>query len=293
MKNFLAACRSRNYKQLNAEIEIGAMSAALCHLANISYRVGRKLTWDEAKRNFVNDSEANKLLTRDYRKPYVVCDPTRRTMMTQVMDRRRWMQRVAQSLAACGPPARCAPSITTSRRAGIGKSDRAANATDLLLFRWNNRPIGAYRAHSSQKYPYFYPLAGPVTGLSLLAESALPYPHHRGLWLGCQPMNGGDYWGDTSLDTGHIRSTALQLGKANAAVRGVYRPRANGSAKTRLLRLRTRGHSLSMRSTTGCGGWMPTWSLTAREDITIKSAKHSFFALRVIPELSPLYGGVW
>jgi hypothetical protein len=33
-------------------------------------------------------------------------------------------------------------------------------------------------------------------------------------------------------------------------------------------------------------------TVTAREDVTIKQAKHSFFALRVIPELSPLYGGV-
>ncbi|MGH9718570.1 MAG: Gfo/Idh/MocA family protein [Bryobacteraceae bacterium] len=72
MKNLLAACRSRNYRELNAEVEIGATSASLVHFANISYRVGRKLTWDEAKKSFVNDSEANKLLTRDYRKPYVV-----------------------------------------------------------------------------------------------------------------------------------------------------------------------------------------------------------------------------
>jgi predicted dehydrogenase len=71
MKNFLDACRSRNHTQLNAEIEIGAMSAALCHLANISYRVGRKLSWDDAKRSFVNDSDANKLLKREHRKPYV------------------------------------------------------------------------------------------------------------------------------------------------------------------------------------------------------------------------------
>jgi hypothetical protein len=28
--------------------------------------------WDDAKRSFVNDSDANKLITRDYRKPYVV-----------------------------------------------------------------------------------------------------------------------------------------------------------------------------------------------------------------------------
>lgn len=72
MKNFFAACRSRNYKELTAEVEIGAISAALCHLANISYRVGRKLQWDGARRKFVNDPEADKLLTREYRKPYVV-----------------------------------------------------------------------------------------------------------------------------------------------------------------------------------------------------------------------------
>jgi hypothetical protein len=34
--------------------------------------VGRKITWEDAQKSFVNDGEANKLLTRDYRKPYVV-----------------------------------------------------------------------------------------------------------------------------------------------------------------------------------------------------------------------------
>ena len=72
MENFLKGVRSRNRKDLNAEIEIGATSASLCHLANISYRVGRKLQWDAANHRFVNDREADKLLTRDYRKPYVV-----------------------------------------------------------------------------------------------------------------------------------------------------------------------------------------------------------------------------
>lgn len=72
MQNFLAACRSRNYKQLNAEIEIGAMSATLCHLANIAYRTGKRLGWDEAKKKFVNAPDADKLISREYRKPYVV-----------------------------------------------------------------------------------------------------------------------------------------------------------------------------------------------------------------------------
>ncbi len=72
MGNFIAAVKSRNYKSLNAEIEIGAMSAALGNLANIAYRMGRKLNVDPVKRQFINDAEANKMLTRDYRKPYVV-----------------------------------------------------------------------------------------------------------------------------------------------------------------------------------------------------------------------------
>jgi predicted dehydrogenase len=72
MENFLKACRSRNHKDLTADIEIGALSATLCHLANVSYRVGRRLEWDAIKNQFRNDREADGMISRDYRKPYVV-----------------------------------------------------------------------------------------------------------------------------------------------------------------------------------------------------------------------------
>ena len=72
MENFLKAVRSRNHQDLTADIEIGALAAAHCHLANISYRVGRQLEWDAAKKQFVNAPDASRLLTREYRKPYVV-----------------------------------------------------------------------------------------------------------------------------------------------------------------------------------------------------------------------------
>jgi predicted dehydrogenase len=70
--NFIEALRTRKREELNAEIEEGSMSATLMHLANISYRVGRTLEFDSATMQFVGDSEANKLLTRKYRAPYVV-----------------------------------------------------------------------------------------------------------------------------------------------------------------------------------------------------------------------------
>ncbi|MGH9628719.1 MAG: Gfo/Idh/MocA family protein, partial [Bryobacteraceae bacterium] len=71
MKNFLDSIRARDYKKLNADIEIGARSAAFCHLANIAYRVGRTLNMGQDG-HFANDPEADALLTRDYRAPYVV-----------------------------------------------------------------------------------------------------------------------------------------------------------------------------------------------------------------------------
>jgi len=73
MANFLKAVRSRKVEDLNADVAEGATSVNLVHLANTSYRLGRKLSFDPEKQNFVNDAEANKMKTRNpYRAPYVV-----------------------------------------------------------------------------------------------------------------------------------------------------------------------------------------------------------------------------
>ena len=70
MQNFFAAIRARDYKLLNAEVAIGARSAAFCHMANIAYRVGRRLKVNQSTGQFLGDDEANGLTTRDYRAPY-------------------------------------------------------------------------------------------------------------------------------------------------------------------------------------------------------------------------------
>jgi predicted dehydrogenase len=114
--NFVKAVRSGQVSDLNGDILEGHLSSALCHLANVSYRlgseqpysktgkafgddkdaaetlartadhlkdnrvpldetnyrVGRRLTVDVAKETFGSDQEANALLTREYRKPFVM-----------------------------------------------------------------------------------------------------------------------------------------------------------------------------------------------------------------------------
>ncbi len=72
MATFLKAVRSRKVEDLTADVEIGVTSADLCHLANISYRTGKKLEWDESAGRFTGAPDADALLTRDYRAPYVV-----------------------------------------------------------------------------------------------------------------------------------------------------------------------------------------------------------------------------
>jgi predicted dehydrogenase len=114
--NFAKAVRSRNAKDLNADILEGHISSGLCHTGNISYRLGKKLSQDEIREEiegnheatetfgrmlehlatndvnvgetpltmgkylkmnpeterFTNSFAANRLLKREYRKPFVV-----------------------------------------------------------------------------------------------------------------------------------------------------------------------------------------------------------------------------
>jgi len=70
--NFIEAIRSGKDEDLHCHISEGFLSSALPILANVSYRLGRELAFDGANEKFVKDNEANKMLTRVYRKPYVV-----------------------------------------------------------------------------------------------------------------------------------------------------------------------------------------------------------------------------
>jgi len=71
-ENFVNAVRTRQRCDLTAEIEEGALSCVLVHLANISYRLGRTLHWDEKTWTVKGDPEATRMLTRPYRAPYIV-----------------------------------------------------------------------------------------------------------------------------------------------------------------------------------------------------------------------------
>jgi predicted dehydrogenase len=72
--NFIEAVRSGKNEELQCDIREGFYSTTLPHLANISYRTGRMLKFMGKYERFVDDPEADKMLTRIYRIPYVVPD---------------------------------------------------------------------------------------------------------------------------------------------------------------------------------------------------------------------------
>lgn len=70
--NFINSIRSGDNTTLRCDIMEGFYSSALPHLGNISYRLGRGLKFMGEYEKFADDPEANLMLTRNYRKPYVV-----------------------------------------------------------------------------------------------------------------------------------------------------------------------------------------------------------------------------
>ncbi len=73
MKDFLNNIESRG-KPI-ADIKQGHISSASCILANMAMDLGRTLHWDSAKGKVIGDDEANALLAREYRKPWLHPNP--------------------------------------------------------------------------------------------------------------------------------------------------------------------------------------------------------------------------
>lgn len=70
--NFIEAVRKHDKTILNGPVETAHLSSGLAHLGNIAYRLERVLTFNPSSETFVNDPEADSMLTRNYRGEFVV-----------------------------------------------------------------------------------------------------------------------------------------------------------------------------------------------------------------------------
>ncbi|MBP3317999.1 MAG: PmoA family protein [Alistipes sp.] len=73
-----------------------------------------------------------------------------------------------------------------------------------------NQFFTSYRFQPDEKYPFFYPVNGPISGGSTTSMRNGTYPHHSSLFFGCDRVNGGNYWQE-GLNRGQIVSVGARI----------------------------------------------------------------------------------
>jgi len=192
----------------------------------------------------------------------------------------RWTQVVAALLIfTCG----CSllPAASQKVEAKLGK-DQVVVTVDGKLFT-------CYKFADSQKYPYFWPVKGPLTGKSITTETSEPYPHHHSLFFGCDRVNGANYWQDVNK-RGQILSQGPKIVETS--------PQRIVLTDTCLWK--QPGKEPIIEDTRRIIICAPSEKLriidfkitmTPLVDIEILKTNHSLFSARVVPELSVTSGG--
>jgi predicted dehydrogenase len=65
-QNFIEAIRKNDQNHLNTPIQSGSVAAINAQMGNIAYRTGNKVFWDSKRNQFIENKEANKLITATY-----------------------------------------------------------------------------------------------------------------------------------------------------------------------------------------------------------------------------------
>lgn len=87
---------------------------------------------------------------------------------------------------------------------------KIGNRIDVLI---GNNFFTSYRFQPDEKYPFFFPVNGPVSGGTVTSMRNGVYPHHSSLFFGCDRVNGGNYWQE-GLERGQIVSIGARIVEA-------------------------------------------------------------------------------
>lgn len=166
---------------------------------------------------------------------------------------------------------------------------RLTESEDRIQVLQGERTIVEYRYATYQKYPYFYPVNGPRSGLSVTTESSEPYPHHQSLFFGSDFVNGGNYWQD-GLERGQIVAQETRILRAAGPIVEFSqsslwsRPGAESPFRDdRVIRISAPSEDLRIIDF--------DVTLTPLIDVRIERTNHSLFAARMVPALSVDSGG--
>jgi hypothetical protein len=186
-----------------------------------------------------------------------------------------------------------------SSHSAVANHEQAASASspamsaerldDRIVVRVKDQTFTSYRFGPGQKYPYFYPVNGPLSARTITTESAMPYPHHRSLFFGCDKVNSGNYWQEGN-ERGQIVSKGATIARNGPDYVQLqddceWRQPGQNSIMSDHREIRIEAPSPKLR--------IIDFSvvLTALTDIRIEQTNHALFSARVEPELSAKSGG--
>jgi len=165
----------------------------------------------------------------------------------------------------------------------------ASEEKDRIVIDVSGKLFAAYKYADSQKYPYFWPVNGPASNVSVTTETSEPYPHHHSLFFGCDRVNGGNYWQEGN-ERGQILSQGPKLVEARGE-RVVF---------TDECLWKQPGQEPIMRDVRRVTITAPDDThrtidfeivLDPLIDVRIEKTNHSLFSARMMPELSVASGG--
>ncbi|NMC39167.1 MAG: hypothetical protein GYA41_12670 [Bacteroidales bacterium] len=93
-----------------------------------------------------------------------------------------------------------------------GAKIRAQKTGQRINVTIDDRFFTSYIFSEDEKYPFFYPVNGPLSGSSVTSMRNAIYPHHSSLFFGCDMVNGGNYWQE-GLERGRIISVNAVIEK--------------------------------------------------------------------------------
>lgn len=147
----------------------------------------------------------------------------------------------------------------------------------------------SYRFPSDEKYPFFYPVNGAVSGSGMTTMRDGLWSHHTSLFFGCDVVNGGNYWQE-GLERGRIVSLGARIVENNG-------PRVVIENECIWKRPDAEAPVIDRRkiiiSSPAKGLYRLDFDIEMEMlmDVTILKTNHSLFSIRVAPDISVKQGG--
>jgi hypothetical protein len=163
---------------------------------------------------------------------------------------------------------------------------KAGNRIDVTV---GNRFFTSYRFQDDEKYPFFFPVNGPVSGGSVTSMRNGIWPHHSSLFFGCDRVNGGNYWQE-GLDRGRIISLGARIIEAKGE-RVVIEDECIWKRPDAPAPILDRRKIIITAPTENIFQLDFDIEMEMLTDVTIEKTNHSLFSVRVDPDLSVDQGG--